>query len=146
MDRESIVPEHQQSDAAMEQFEESLPSGWRTEWLERLRLAFQGGALEVHATETRKHGDVRVRALDLKRQRNLFTMAWRPSDGRFSCRILMNEDQVADCPGVEMQSSSRTDPLPTGIIFDASQDQEAAINGLLRLIDHAHQQAKAAGL
>lgn len=146
MDRESIVPEHQQSDAAMEQLEESLPSGWRTEWLERLRLAFQGGGIEVHATETRKHGDVRVRALDLKRQRNLFTMAWRPSDGRFSCRILMNKDQVADCPGVEMQSSSRTDPLPTGIIFDASQDQEAAINGLLRLIEHAHQQAKAAGL
>jgi hypothetical protein len=146
MDRKAIVPEHQQFDAAMEQLEESLPTGWRTEWLERLRLAFQGGAVEVHATETRKHGDVRVRGLDLKRQRNLFTMAWRPSDGRFSCRILINEDQVADCPGVEMQSSSRTDPLPTGFIFDASQDQETSINGLLRLIEQAHQQAKASGL
>lgn len=140
------LPGHLKFDAAMERLEESLPSGWRSEWLERLRLAVQGRALEVHATETRKHGDVRVRAHDLKRPRNLFTMAWRASDGRFSCRILLEEDQVAGCPGVEMQAPSATDPLKTGFIFDASQDHEAAFEGLLKLIAQAHQNAKAADL
>ena len=142
----ATLPIHLKSDTAMELLEESLPSGWRTEWLERLRLAFQGETLEVHATEARKHGDVRIRALDLKRQRNLFTMAWRPSDGRFSCRILLKEAQVADCPGVEMQAPSQSDPLKTGFLFDASQNHEAAFEGLLHLITEAHYQAKAAGM
>jgi len=141
-----VLPIHLKTDAAMEQLEESFPSGWRTEWLERLRLAFQGDTLEVHATETRKHGDVRIRALDLKRQRNLFTMAWRPSDGRFLCRILIEEAKVADCPGVEMLSPSQSDPLKTGFLFDGGQNHEVAFECLLRLITEAHYQAKAAGL
>jgi hypothetical protein len=140
--KRATLPTHLKSDTAMELIEENLPSGWRSEWLERLRLSFQCETLEVHATNTRTYGDVRIRALDLKRQRNLFTMAWRPSDGRFSCRILLEEAQVADCPGVEMQAPSQCDPLKTGFIFDASQNHEAAFEGLLSLITKAHYQAK----
>jgi hypothetical protein len=141
-----VLPSHLQFDAAMEQFEESLPTGWRTEWLERLRLGVQDKALELHATATGKHGDVRVRALDLNRPRNLFTMAWRPSDGRFSCRILLDEDLVVACPGVDLQRPSRSDPLKTGFIFDAGRTHEAAFEGLLQLINKAHLRAKEAGL
>ena len=122
-------PKHLEYDAAMERLEEALPAGWRTEWLDRLRLAFADEAVEVHATNTHSHGDVRVRALDLKRKRNVFTMAWRPSDGKFTCRILLNTEQVAACPGVERLSTSQSDPLKTGFIFDASQDQERALAG-----------------
>lgn len=138
-------PKHLEYDAAMERLEETLPAGWRTEWLERLRLAFEGEAVEVHATNTHSHGDVRVRALDLKRKRNVFTMAWRPSDGKFTCRILMNTEQVAACPGVERLSTSQSDPLKTGFIFDASQDQERALAGLLGLIEQALQRARDSG-
>ena len=142
----SRLPSHLKSDAAMEKIEESLPTGWRTEWLERLRLAIPSDGLEVHATETGSHGDVRVRAVDLKRQRNIFTMAFRPGDRRFSCRILLSEEYMNGCPGVEIRPPSGTDPLPTGFIFDPGASREAAFEGLLRLIAVAHQQAKEAGL
>jgi hypothetical protein len=123
-------------DSAMESIEDDLPEGWPSELLLHLRTQAPTPALEVHEKATQPRGDIRVRVLDTRRVRNVFTMKWRPQQGYFSCRILLLQNQIEGLIGV-CNVRRVNDPLPTAFDFDAALDTQRAIKTLMDLIAQA---------
>ena len=138
-DQKELEPE-----ISMERIEGDLPSGWPTDWLQQLKTQLPADLMEVHATATGPRGDVRVRALNLKRARNVFTMQWQPTKERFFCRILLDEAHVQACPGVIVRRADANNPLKTAFSFDGSNPSAQA--GLLQLVRDAVRRAKEARL
>lgn len=139
----TLTPDEKEleTEISMEKIEDDLPDGWPTDWLLQLKTQLPADSMEVHATATGPRGDVRVRALNLKRARNVFTMQWQPTKERFLCRILLDE---AACPGVMVRRGDANNPLKTAFSFDGSNPSAQA--GLLQLIRDAVRRAKETGL
>lgn len=125
-----------EADSAMESIEDDLPEGWPSDLLLRLRTNPPTPALEIHATATQPRGDVRVRVLDTRRVRNVFTMAWKPRLRSFRCRILLDPNQVEGQSGVS-NVQQQADSLPTAFNFDADQETAQAIETLMNLVADA---------
>lgn len=142
----TLTPDQQEleTEISMEKIEDDLPDGWPTDWLQQLKTQLPADSMEVHATATGPRGDVRVRALNLKRARNVFTMQWQPTKNMFLCRILLDEAHAQACPGVIVRRADANNPLKTAFSFDGSNPSARA--GLLQLIHDAVQRAKEAGL
>jgi hypothetical protein len=127
---------------SMEKIEDDLPAGWPSEWLQRIKTELTSGALEVHATATPPRGDIRVRALNLKKKRNIFTMKWQPTKEVFLCRILLDAALLQGCPGITIRTAEAYGPLKTE--FDFNGSDRSAHESLLQLIVKATVQAEEA--
>ena len=121
-----------ESDFYSERFLESLPSECPEETVAAIKESFEDdAAAQVHHTKT-NGGDLRVRALNAPRRRNIFTMYWQPKNQLFFCRINLAPGNVGGAGVVEAIASPEYEPLPTTFKFDCSQP--GAIDNLIRLI------------
>lgn len=121
-----------ESDFYSERFLESLPSECPEETVAAIKESFEDdAAAQVHHTKTHG-GDLRVRALNATRRRNIFTMYWQPKNQLFFCRINLALGNVGGAGVVEVVASPEYEPLPTTFKFDCSQP--GAIDNLIRLI------------
>lgn len=121
-----------ESDFYSERFLESLPSECPEETVAAIKESFEDdAAAQVHHTKTHG-GDLRVRALNAPRPRNIFTMYWQPKNQLFFCRINLAPGNVGGAGVVEAIASPEYEPLPTTFKFDCSQP--GAIDNLIRLI------------
>jgi hypothetical protein len=126
-----------ESDFYSERFLESLPSECPEETVAAIKESFEDDdAVQVHHTKTHG-GDLRVRALNTPRPRNIFTMYWQVDNELFRCRIKLEPNNVDGAGVVNVKASSAKEPLPTTFWFDCSQP--GAIENLLRLIKLALQ-------
>lgn len=121
-----------ESDFYSERFLESLPSECPEETVVAIKESFEDdAAAQVHNTKTHG-GDLRVRALNAPRRRNIFTMYWQPKNQSFFCRINLAPGNVGGAGVVEVVASPESEPLPTTFWFDCAQP--GAIDNLIRLI------------
>jgi len=116
-----------------ERFSESLLGDCPQETVNAIYEALESDlAAQVHHTKT-NGGDVRVRALDIARQRNIFTMYWQARKEVFFCRIFLKLEEVVGA-GILNVTASRHDPLPTEFKFDCSQPGAIAnLKGLIHM-------------
>lgn len=132
-----------EQDVSMEKIEEDLPGGWPSEWLQQVKTELASDAMEVHSTATPPRGDVRVRALNLARTRNVFTMQWQPAKEVFLCRILLDAALLHGCPGITIRTADAYGPLKTEFAFNGSDRSARA--SLLQLVRKAIEQVEGAG-
>lgn len=132
-----VLPEgrsSEESDISLERIEDDLPDGWPTDLLEKMRVLFNNANVEVHATATGARGDVRVRVNDLRRPRNVFTMAWQPRLNKFQCLILNHNEALLTTPGIHQVKPAKDNTRLIRFKWHAADQPDAAINGLLTRI------------
>jgi hypothetical protein len=119
-----------------ELFWESLTTGCPKETATAIYEAFAELPEAVHHTKT-NGGDLRIRALNAPRRRNIFTMYWQPKSQLFSCRINLSPENVGGAGMLEVNACPEYEPLPSSFKFDCSQP--GAIENLVRLIKRSLQ-------
>jgi hypothetical protein len=134
-------PQNLTADAEMEsnfygeRFLESLPSDCPEQTVQAIYDAFEEMPLaEVHHTKA-NGGDLRIRACNKPKVRNIFTLYWQPRNQVFLCRILLSPENVVGAGIVKAQASTPPEPLPTTFKFDCSSP--GAIANLVALITRA---------
>lgn len=123
---------HVDSDYYGEEFLEMLPSECPEDTAAAIYQHFSDlPELQIHHTKT-NGGDLRIRALNMPRNRNFFTMYWQSQNELFSCRTLLSKNSVEGLGILEVKSSPKNEPLPTTFKFDCTKP--GGIDNLMRLI------------
>lgn len=121
-----------ESDFYSERFLELLPSGWPDETVTAIKETFEDNdAAQVHHTKT-NGGDLRVRALNIRPRKNIFTMYWQSRNQIFSCWINLAPSNVGGAGVLGIKACSKRKHLTTTFNFDCSES--GAIENLIRLI------------
>lgn len=119
-----------------ENFLESIPEDCPQETVDSIYSAFGADPnVQIHHTRT-AGGDLRVRALNTQKPRNVFTMYWQTRKDTFFCRIHLPLANVTGPGIVDAKNSSLKEPLRTSFSFDCSQP--GSIPNLINLIRQAH--------
>jgi len=118
-----------------ENFLESIPEDCPQETVDAIYTTFGSNPnAQIHHTKT-SGGDLRVRAINVPKPRNVFTSYWQVRKDVFFCRIHLPLANV-NGPGIlDAKESAPKEPLRTTFLFDCTQP--GSISNLMNLIRFA---------